>query len=113
MAERLLTLTPASKSKYVNNGQKLLNLTLGKAFESGAEQRRNRAVDRSLNDGVNNSKSLGRKPVPALMPQTTYGSITKKEQQSRIYAKSRHKISRRFSKQPLCSRHEQRTKNSH
>ena len=70
MTEKYGVATPLPRSKYLNNGQKLLNQALGRGVEGGKPYHNNPAV-KSFNEEILFGKSRGRRYIPPLIPHST------------------------------------------
>lgn len=81
MAEKYVVATPLPRSKYLTNGQKLLNQALGKGMEGGRSQN-NSFAGKSFNEESLFSKPKVRKNIPPLLPQSTYPHFTRESMES-------------------------------
>ena len=70
MAEKYGVASPLPKSKYLTNGQKLLNQALGKGIEIGRSQN-NSFIGKSFNQETLLGKPKYKKTMPPLLPHST------------------------------------------
>ena len=82
MTEKYGVASPLPRSKYLTNGQKLLNQALGKGGDLGRPQN-NSFAGKSFNEESLFSKPKPRKNIAPLLPHSTYCLVTRGSMDSR------------------------------